>query len=555
MATRRVIGIDFGSSQSFVSELEIGSTEVPSILELGNPLAEMIPTLLAYDKEDDTRVAFGNEVRERCRKFPHETYVVRNFKRYLAEKLGEEAGSHVAGMPADDYVAEFISLLADALRLKYNQKVLSEDDFEVCMAYPATWDRDEAKKEKLKELARLAKLPGVHAIPEPIAAVHAMKVEEGLAHANKPEKYMVIDFGGGTLDICVIQVETLGRSPHILSTAGDGKLGGADFDKIFEMAYERDSKLSIAALPENERWELREECKRAKEACSVNFNNAQNKTYTHPFKTHKQVELTISRTQLENLCEDQGIFRRIEACIDDAMKEANIACADIAKVILTGGSSQWYFMREMVAKKFGIFGGDIYLTKTPCMDVCKGTALYVGRPAAPPLKPGIWFKWRFVGENDDGWSTPKQLLAPTEKEADDNLETTFIAQLGKTKNLTRYKIEFMFLIGKTEREMKEAFRSKLYIYARSNWPRFGRFRRMVDAFCHSDKTVEPFHDKYDLYLQCKPSPGGHEYTYEMKSSSGKIMKGQLIKNGITKPNFMEFFGLGSYSISSENQEG
>lgn len=540
MSSRKVIGIDFGSTQSFVSELEIGSTNVPQIQELGGGQKEKHQTLLAYEKEDDAFLAAGNDVDEKIKNDTDQYYVVRNFKRYLNEPLGEAAGEYVKGKNANAYCQQFINYLADLLQNRYAQKHLAPEHFEVCMAYPATWKED--KQKKLKELAEAAGFPPVRAIPEPMAAVYAMCVEEGLVYADRPEKYMVIDFGGGTLDICVIQLETLGREPQILSIAGDGRLGGVEFDVIFEKLYWRSSGLQESAFSESEKWELKKACQEAKEACSRNFRDSNNKVYRHTFKIRRDVEISFNRSDLESQIEAQGIFRKIDVCIDEALKKAGVEFSDINKVILTGGSSQWYFMRELVAKKFGIRGEDIYLTKDPCKDVCKGTSIYVGRPSNPPLQDGVWFQWRFEGE--EKWQPLKRLLAPSHK-ADAggkaSVVNAFVAKLAETRNWSTYKMELRFFSGKSDTELVLAFESKLHLFARSNWPCFDFFKGFVCACKHKDfKTTE---DSYNLYVRCEPNPAGNVYSFEIEDADKKRVSADLMKNGITEPTL---FGWGKY---------
>lgn len=551
MSSRKVIGIDFGSTQSFVSELEIGSTNVPQIQELGGGQKEKHQTLLAYEKEDDTFLAAGNDVDEKIKNDTDQYYVVRNFKRYLNEALGDDAGECVKGKEANEYCQRFIQYLVELLQKRYAQKHLDPANFDVCMAYPATWEKD--KQKKLKKMAEDAGLPRVRAISEPMAAVYAMRVEEGLVYADHPEKYMVIDFGGGTLDICVIQLETLGREPQILSIAGEGKLGGVEFDKIFELMYWRSSGLQKSAFTESEKWELKKACQEAKEACSRNFRDSNNKVYRHTFKIRREVEISFNRSDLENQIEEQGFFRQINACIDKALEKAGVECQDIDKVILTGGSSQWYFMRELVAKKFGIRGeNNIYLTKEPCKDVSKGTSIYVGRPSDPPLQDGIWFKWRFEG--DAKWQPLKRLLAPSCKAnagGKKRVENAFVGKLQGTRNWSTYKIEFQFFSGKSETECEKSFESKLHFFARSNWPSLDVWKGIYHALRHEE--FKPTADSYNMYVCCKHLPGGDKiFSFEIQDADKKIISVGLSRNGVTDP---QWFGLGKYkSIQNKTEE-
>ena len=82
---RKVIGIDFGSSQSSIAIMEIGSNIQPELLNVGGGRnGQTMPTVLALDKNDDTLRAAGNEVRQRYKEVADSSCrLVSNFKRYL----------------------------------------------------------------------------------------------------------------------------------------------------------------------------------------------------------------------------------------------------------------------------------------------------------------------------------------------------------------------------------------------------------------------------------------------------------------------------------------
>ena len=81
---RKVIGIDFGSSQSSIAIMDIGSTSVPELLNVGGGRGGVtIPTLLALDPNDDSVIAYGNNVRKHYREDKGNVIFVSNFKRSL----------------------------------------------------------------------------------------------------------------------------------------------------------------------------------------------------------------------------------------------------------------------------------------------------------------------------------------------------------------------------------------------------------------------------------------------------------------------------------------
>lgn len=558
MSQRRVLGVDFGSSQSFVSELLIGTSDCPELLRLGTADKEIVPTVLACDQDDDTLIAAGGEVYDRRRRKDHDRfYVVRDFKRYLNEKMPSDDDSFVSERHANAFCSLFLSYLNQLIREKKNLNELSSEDWDTCFAYPATWEGTE-KTKVLKQLATEAGFPNVHTIAEPIAAVYALKAESGLRFADKPEKYMVIDFGGGTLDICVIQLDTLGRDPAILSTSGDSKLGGKEFDLIFKRVYERCCDLRYRDFSEPQKAEFDEECKRAKELCSLNFASPDNNTYTHTFKIRRDVQVSITKYELENICEEMGIFRRIDTSIKDALEKAGVEYADIQKVVLTGGSSQWYFMRERVAKLFGIVGEDIYLTKKPCEDVSKGCSICYGHSAQPPVKDGVWVKYRtiikrkFPWQKDvvSEWSSLKRLMSPSYQGHETVPDRVFISQFNETNSFEPYLVQFKLYSAKSEEECDESafFRCELEVYANTNTPTWDRLLGIWHVISNGEHKKVP--DDYNLYLQCIPTHVGNEFVYELHDAltiaenknpnstshpGGTIKRGKLVPGCRTHP--------------------
>lgn len=276
MPDRTVIGIDFGSSQSSIAVLRIGSTNTPELLNVGGARKVVtIPTLLAVDANDGSVIDFGANVRKHYKEEQQGTVIfASNFKRYLGKEMNSDTSDNLKD--ANKYCKLFIYELAKFVKARYNVKELDFQDFETCLAYPATWSKEQI--ELLKQYAKEAGFPadpiyGIKAIPEPVAAMHALKLQnEDFCFAPYPEHYLVIDFGGGTLDICVIRTDTLGRTPEIISTSGDSELGGKEFDNIVEHRFFRTVEgLSKDQLSGRELAELADKIQEAKETFSENF--------------------------------------------------------------------------------------------------------------------------------------------------------------------------------------------------------------------------------------------------------------------------------------------
>lgn len=521
---RKVIGIDFGSSQSSVSIMEIGSTGVPELLNVGGGRNGVtIPTLLALDANDDSVIDYGNNVRKHYREEKSGSVkFASNFKRYLGRTPSPDANDSEKN--ANLYSRLFLKELASFVKNRFNVKELDPKDYVTCVAHPATWD--ERQIALLKKYVADAGFPvdpdmGIYSVEEPVAAMHTLKIQQSLnfRFGNRPEHYMVIDFGGGTLDICVIKTDILGRTPKIISTSGDPTLGGRDFDEIIEHLFFRNNEgIAKSDLSNREIAELNEKFKEAKEAFSENFANGD--VWTQPFHIARgQYSLTVSKQEFSNICIDRQIFEKIKKSIREALAKAKIDVSTIKKVILTGGSSKWFFLREIVAKEFSLGGDSIFNTEQPFTDVANGCAIKIGRPDAPPEKRGVWVRYKVDG--DKVWSAPKCILKPARSIPTDE-ESLYIGTILGTQYVKPYRIVLSWWTGFEENNLeKSEDEAIIEFYARSNVPFLDSIKGTIRALRHL--SYDPIPDEYKIYLQYREDEaGGKKYRFEILDSAASI---------------------------------
>lgn len=522
---RKVIGIDFGSTQSSIAIMEIGSTGIPELLNVGGGRRGVtIPTLLALDQNVDTVKASGNKAKALLREEGENTNTrfVYNFKRDLGEKN------------ANSYCRLYLKELANNVKQRYNVKELDPQDFVTCFAYPATWSKD--KQELLKKMIVEAGFPsdsnsscGVYSIPEPVAAMHSLRNQDkiGFKFGNKPEYYMVIDFGGGTLDICIIKTDLLGSTPEIISTSGDGQLGGKEFDDIFEHHFFRKNQdLKKSLFSSAEIADLREKIKEAKEAFSENIPYTDCFKYPlHLFRGEYLFEMT--KNEFENICEADKIFDKIRESIREAIKKADIEIDSIQKVILTGGSSKWYFLKEIVAKEFGLGVNSIFLTDTPFTDVANGCATKKGRSSEPAQKEGYWIQYiiekkgKKKGNGSEKWSPLKRIVDPG-RNAFAEPQPVFL-DLVKTRYFIPYKVHIKIWRGFDESKLTcdNEDGAVFEFYARTNFPIAKRFVRGYNAITKLGK-IEEFEDEYKIYLIPVEDSNGIHFEIEINDRKASI---------------------------------
>lgn len=553
---RQIIGVDFGSSQSTIAILKIGTSDTPTLINSGSGKNGVtIPTALLVDSNDSNDViAWGAEVsqyyKQKCSK---DVCFVDNFKRYL----GVDSSLRPADMKkADLFCKLFIEKLAEFVRKYDHVEELTSKDYATCFAYPATWNDEQISL--LKKYAKEAGFPadpefGIYAIPEPVAAMYSLKVQgaaPNFSYGTKPENFMVIDFGGGTLDICVVRTGILGDHPRIVSTSGDPNLGGHDFDNIIAKLFFNAYPNVQNALTAEEKAELYDSFKEAKEIYSDNFEMSDTATYT--FHTRGDYSLKIDKTTFENLCRQSRIFDKIQTSIDNALDGAGLTYKDIKKVILTGGSSKWFFVRQMVSEKFNLTGNDICLTSSPFTDVATGCAVSKGWPNDPPLREGVWIKVWIDGKLQN--NVPKCILEPSKSTQVSVGERTFIGKITQTRYLKPYEIKIQWLTGFSDEKLTGDEYAIIEYYARSNYPFFDRINGMIKGIKRMKNA--PLDDEYKIYIKCQDSQAsGRKYTFEIHDSEkskyeevlkndgeeeakkyahGKIEKGDLVPGNVSK---------------------
>lgn len=485
---RKVIGVDFGSSQCSISVMNIGTIDLPELLNVtGQKNGFTVPTVLALDANDNSLLAFGNEVYTNYRQTGNSNDVkfVYDFKR----KLGSSE-------EYDDYCQLFINELAKLVKKHFNIQTLDSEDYVTCFAYPASWEGTD-KVNKLKLLAEKAGFPDVRCMTEPVAAMHTLRVVNKFKFSDKPENHMVIDFGGGTLDICIIRTDVLGRTPEIIGKSGDPELGGTEFDVIIETLFFRNNdSLSKKDLSIRELADLHEKIKEAKNTLSEKWLKDDFATYDFNLLCGTYT-LALSKQEFYQKCKDQGIFDKITKCIRGALAQSKLDISDISEVILTGGSSKWFFMREIVAKEFKLSGDEIYLTQKPFTDVANGCAINIGWIAAPLENPGLWIKYK-IGDTKQEWSTPKCILEPNSSKEFDKIRVP-ITELCGTKYWSSYLVSVVFLERTDENNYKEIGQAAFVEFpAKSNMPFIRRLTRIIDAV-RGNKLNELI-DKYYLYF-------------------------------------------------------
>lgn len=199
-------------------------------------------------------------------------------------------------------------------------------------------------------------------VNEPSAAALAASRISGEEEAG----YLVVDFGGGTLDVSV--VDCFENVIEILAVSGDNHLGGDDFDRAAAEAFCRANGLSYESLPPGLKASILRLAETAKRELTEHDRaciklRTEEGTYSYSF----------DNIELARMC--QGIFERMEAAVQRAIRDSGLSAEEIGQVILVGGSCRMpvvaFYLEALLGKKPEIIGG-------PDKIVAMGAGIYAG---------------------------------------------------------------------------------------------------------------------------------------------------------------------------------
>ncbi len=337
MANEKIIGIDLGTSNSAAAVLEGGRPTIIPSSEGTSLYGKAFPSYVAFQK-DGTRLV-GEAARRQAVANPEGT--VTAFKR----KMGTDYKYRVMGK---EYAPQELSAILLQKIKEDAEAFLGEEVKKAVITVPAYFNDNQ--RQATKDAGEIAGLEVVRLVNEPTAASLAY----GLDKSEKEEKILVYDFGGGTLDVTVMD---FGKGVfEVESTSGDTQLGGTDMDNAIVDFLSREFKdkagIDVTKSPQAVQ-RLREAGERAKIELSNVLSTDINLPFLSQDKDGKPVnfEYKFTRAKLESLV--VPIVERTAKPVMQALKDAKLEPNRLDKIILVGGPTRMPIVQRYVEQLLG----------------------------------------------------------------------------------------------------------------------------------------------------------------------------------------------------------
>ncbi len=337
-----IVGIDLGTTNSLVSIWqEDGPIIIPNVFG-----KNLTPSVISIDENNEVLV--GEVAKERLITKPERT--VSCFKRMMGTDKIYQLGEH-SFRPEELSAYVLKSLKEDA------EVYLGKEVTRAVISVPAYFN--DKQRNATKKAAELAGFIVERLINEPTAAAIAF----GLADPEQESKFMVLDLGGGTFDVSILEMFDGIMEVHAI--AGDNYLGGEDFTNVL-ITYFMDKKgLSLQNLTLEEQSIFYKQAEQEKYALSQ-----KKAARLHMVYHEKELELEVSPAEYEVLC--MPLLNRFLRPIERAMRDTSFSKENLDNVILIGGATRSPYIRNYVSKMFGKLP---YVNINPDETVALGAAI------------------------------------------------------------------------------------------------------------------------------------------------------------------------------------
>ncbi|MYB30686.1 MAG: molecular chaperone DnaK [Cenarchaeum sp. SB0663_bin_5] len=332
----KVIGIDLGTSNSAAAVMTAGKPTIIPAAEGASVGGKAFPSIVAFS--NDGQLLVGEPARRQAVTNPNNTITA------AKRKMGTE---HKFIIQGKDYKPQQISSFI-LQKIKRDAEAFTGDTVEKAVITVPAYFNDN-QRQATKDAGTIAGLDVVRIINEPTAASLAF----GLDKAAQDLKILVFDFGGGTLDVTIMEMG--GGVFEVMSTSGDTHLGGTDMDKAIE-EYVLDEFRRKEGIDLSEDATAMTRVREAVEKAKIELSNIMETNINLPFiamheNSAKNLDVRLTRAKLEELV--RPIVERCKTSLDNAISDADITFGDIGRVVLVGGPTRMPVVKEFVERVVG----------------------------------------------------------------------------------------------------------------------------------------------------------------------------------------------------------
>ena len=316
-----VIGIDLGTTNSLGCVYRNGKVElIPNAY--GSYLTPSVVSMT-----EDGKLIVGQPAKDRLITHPERT--VSSFKKDMGTGRSWKPGEK-------SFLPEELSSLVIRSIVEDAQNYLGEEIEEAVISVPAYFHDEQRVVVK-----RAGALAGIHVeriVNEPSAAALASYFT-----ANEEQNMLVFDFGGGTLDVSL--VDCFDTMVEIVSVAGNNRLGGDDFDRLIAEHFLREHGVARQQLRAQEYAVLLKQAERCKKLLSE-----QEEVVMHAMVGEQVYESTYTMDRLFE--ESKALLKEIRQVIGRALKDGKMTIHDVDLVVMAGGSSKMPLIQKYIRHLF-----------------------------------------------------------------------------------------------------------------------------------------------------------------------------------------------------------
>ena len=333
MIMGKIIGIDLGTTNSCVAVMEGGEPTVIANAE-GD---RTTPSVVGFNKDGERLV--GKIAKRQAIANPEDTII--SIKREMGTNMKVKAHGK-------EYSPQEISAMILTKLKNDAEAYLGEKVTQAVITVPAYFT--DSQRQATKDAGKIAGLDVLRIINEPTAAALAYGLDKG---ENKNQKILVYDLGGGTFDVSILEIGD--GVFEVLSTAGDNRLGGDDFDNEIMKLLINDFKSNTGIDLSNDKLAM-QRLKEAAEKAKIDLSATTKTNISLPFIAFdstgpKNLDFELTRAKFDSITE--YLVNKTVDKMRQALKDAKLTYSNIDKVLLVGGSTRIPAVEAIVRKETG----------------------------------------------------------------------------------------------------------------------------------------------------------------------------------------------------------